>query len=357
MKINVDVKELIEILEITPPNQNIMIVGDHGIGKSRILTEYYTKKNTPVITLFLGQMSDPGDLLGLPTTNENTGKTDFMPPYWFPTNNSPIVLFLDELNRARPEILQSVMDLTLNRKLAGRSLPEGSIIISAVNEGDKYQLTDLDPALVSRFNIYTFRPSVKDWLLWAQKSDIHPEVIRFIENNEIYLDGRIKEDSSDLEKIPDRRAWERVSDLLAQAKYINNTLKKAIAGIVGAEAGNRFFEELNNSKTIKGSDILINFKKSKKILEGKSIKEIILINDSILRFLEIKSETSKTQKQIWIKNAFDYIVWLTSQHHSREAAAHFIESLQKGEYPVASSFLLSEEPKIMEVINEFLQEL
>ena len=30
----------------------------------------------------------------------------------------PIVLFLDELNRARPEILQTVMDLALNRKLA-----------------------------------------------------------------------------------------------------------------------------------------------------------------------------------------------------------------------------------------------
>lgn len=56
-------------------------------------------------TLFLGQMSDPGDLLGLPTKDEATGKTTFMPPYWFPIDDKPIVLFLDELNRARPEIL------------------------------------------------------------------------------------------------------------------------------------------------------------------------------------------------------------------------------------------------------------
>ena len=30
---------------------------------------------------------------------------------------SVVALFLDELNRARPEILQTVMDLALNRKL------------------------------------------------------------------------------------------------------------------------------------------------------------------------------------------------------------------------------------------------
>lgn len=39
-----------------------------------------------------------------------------MPPYWFPVDGKPIVLFLDELNRARPEVLQTIMDLALNRK-------------------------------------------------------------------------------------------------------------------------------------------------------------------------------------------------------------------------------------------------
>ena len=51
------------------------------------------------------------------------------------------------------------MELALNKTLAGKKLPEGSVIVSAVNEGDEYQLTDLDPALVSRFNLYHFAPS------------------------------------------------------------------------------------------------------------------------------------------------------------------------------------------------------
>ena len=123
MRINTE--ELHYILENTPASQNILLMGKHGIGKSEIITAYYESKGMRVVPLFLGQMSDPGDIIGLPTKDEESGKTIFMPAYWFPTDGKPIVLFLDELNRARPEILQVVMDLVLNKKLAGRKLPEG----------------------------------------------------------------------------------------------------------------------------------------------------------------------------------------------------------------------------------------
>ena len=126
MAIAINGKELLTLLEVTPSWQNIMLTGRHGIGKSQILTKYFESAGMTVKTLFLGQMSDPGDLLGLPSKDEATGKTIFMPPYWFPLDGKPIVLFLDELNRARPEILQTVMDLVLNRKLAGRARRKGA---------------------------------------------------------------------------------------------------------------------------------------------------------------------------------------------------------------------------------------
>lgn len=75
----------------------------------------------------------------------------FYPPYWWPApvreaspqENRPVVLFLDERGRARPEILQAVQDLTLNKTLADKPLPPGSIVIAAVNAGEEYQLTEL----------------------------------------------------------------------------------------------------------------------------------------------------------------------------------------------------------------------
>ena len=111
MAVRIDGNLLLQILEETPATQNIMLMGKHGIGKSQILEKFYTAKGCKVVSLFLGQMSDPGDLIGIPHKNEKTGHTEFMPPYWFPTDDMPVVLFLDELNRARPEVLQTIMDL------------------------------------------------------------------------------------------------------------------------------------------------------------------------------------------------------------------------------------------------------
>ena len=242
MAIAINSSELLTVLEVTPSWQNIMLTGRHGIGKSQILTKYYEAKGMMVKTLFLGQMSDPGDLLGLPNKDEATGKTTFMPPYWFPMDGKPIVLFLDELNRARPEILQTVMDLVLNRKLAGRPLPEGSRIISACNDGEEYQLTDLDPALVSRFNIYTFRPSAEEWVLWALRSGLDERVVNFISVNPELLDrsADTKEEQG-LEKDPDRRAWEKVARLLENVSNPQSIHQKIVAGIIGVQATAQLF--------------------------------------------------------------------------------------------------------------------
>ena len=219
MAIRLDAQELHELLRLTPATQNIMLIGRHGIGKSEIITEFYRRQGMKVIAFFLGQMSDPGDLIGLLHKDETSGRSVFLPPYWWPQPNEPIVLFLDELNRARPEILQAVHDLALNKRLAGKQLPAGSMVIAAVNEGDEYQLTELDPALVSRFNLYEFAPTVEEWLVWASNHDVDERVITFIQKHHHHLDGeRVGQEEAmqhaGLVKLPDRRSWVRVSDFI-----------------------------------------------------------------------------------------------------------------------------------------------
>ena len=90
MAITINTGDLKTILETTPSTQNILLVGKHGIGKSEIITRHFEDQGIPVIALFLGQMSDPGDLIGLPNKDEKTGKTEFMPPYWFPMDDQPV---------------------------------------------------------------------------------------------------------------------------------------------------------------------------------------------------------------------------------------------------------------------------
>lgn len=340
--IKVNTTELIRLLDIVPAEQNIMLVGKHGIGKSEILTNYYSQKGMPVVALFLGQMSDPGDLIGIPTKNEKTGKTDFMPPYWFPLDGKPIVLFLDELNRARPEILQTIMDLALNRKLAGKRLPDGSRIISAVNAGNQYQLTDLDPALVSRFNIVNFCPTVQEWLLWAQENDLDRRIIDFIQENPIWLDKEpdAKENAdTGLDKTPDRRGWKRVSDVIKEVPDIGGVVTKVISSIVGVKAASEFLNNVSSKKIVSGKEVLSALEKIKDKLEEYELHPLSVVNDSIYRYLEVEKVSSKN-KETYSKNLEAYFDWLTK--NKKEAAAHFATLYVQKTYPNAVSFIARE---------------
>jgi len=337
--IRVNITELLQVLDISKPEHNLMLVGNHGIGKSEILTDYFANKGMPVVALFLGQMSDPGDLIGIPSKNEVTGKTDFMPPYWFPLDGKPIVLFLDELNRARPEILQTIMDLALNRKLAGRKLPEGSRIIAAVNEGDQYQLTDLDPALVSRFNILTFSPTVQEWLVWAGKENLDCRVIDFIQENSIWLDKipEAKEGAdTGLEKTPDRRAWKRVSDIIRGFDNLGPAFTKAISSIVGQKAASAFLSSVSAKKIVSGREILYKFPSCEQTLGRYELHELSVVNDGIYRFLEVEKIPEKDKSSV-SRNIEAYFDFLTK--NKKEAAAHFANLYVSNTYPNAVGFI------------------
>ena len=290
MSVRIDGNMLLEILEETPATQNIMLMGKHGIGKSQILEKFFIAKGCKVVSLFLGQMSDPGDLIGLPRLDESTGRTDFMLPYWFPVDGKPVVLFLDELNRARPEVLQTVMDLTLNRKLAGKSLPEGSRIISAVNGGNEYQLTDLDPALVSRFNIYEFAPSVEDWINWARRACLDTRIISFIEENPELLDGEESGGEENLERSPDRRSWERLSKVIEKFPELGDLHQPMVSGIVGDRAAASFFDFVNNHK-LPSVKALLNCDDIEALVSNLGFTEFTQLNEAIFRWLQ--SQASK----------------------------------------------------------------
>jgi hypothetical protein len=355
--ISVNITELKQLLEATPASHNIMLVGNHGIGKSEILTEFFKEKDMPVVALFLGQMADPGDLIGLPCKDEATGKTDFMAPYWFPTDGKPVVLFLDELNRARPEILQTIMDLALNRKLAGKKLPEGSRIISAVNAGDQYQLTDLDPALVSRFNIVNFKPTAEEWLLWARKSKLDSRVISFIDENRIWLDRDpdMKEGAdTGLDKTPDRRAWKRVSDIILDRDELKEMDGKIISSIVGPKAASAFIQNAATRRIISGREILAGFDKAKvkDKLADYGIHQLSVVNEGIYRHLEVEKVQQKDEK-LYAENLMSYFEYLTKKR--KEAAAHFANIYVQQTYQNAIAFIATKCPMLVMMLVSYVK--
>ena len=358
MAITINTGDLKTILETTPSTQNILLVGKHGIGKSEIITRHFEDQGIPVIALFLGQMSDPGDLIGLPNKDEATGKTEFMPPYWFPMDDKPVVLFLDEMNRARPEILQSVMDLSLNRKLAGRSLPLGSRVIAAVNDGEEYQLTDLDPALVSRFNVYFFSPTVGEWLFWAKQHDVDPRVITFIEEHPDELEKNLDINKGTFDKTPDRRAWVRVSGLLKSMAITTDTdmnrLAKMITGVVGARSASMFMQSLNQSRMLTAREVLSDFASCQGDLASYTMPQIAIINEGIYQVLELGVDKRATEAVG--RNLVRYIQWMLGNGR-QEAIAHFASFFENATYPNANAFIMMDCREALQLINEMINAL
>lgn len=358
MNDTINTEELMEILKITPPEQNIMLAGNHGIGKSQIITDYFTKKKMKVVALFLGQMSDPGDLIGLPHYDEATGLTTFSPPYWFPIDGKPIVLFLDELNRARPEILQTIMDLALNKKLAGRFLPEGSRIVSAVNAGDEYQLTELDPALVSRFNIYTFRPSAEDWLKWAEKKGFDARILHYIKLKPNRLDtAKHDDDASNLAKTADRRAWEKVNGILKSVPSLKPVHAKILAGVIGESCALDFIatESILEKNKVSGFDILEKGSAVFPRLASYQIYEYSQIVDSIFEFLDRSDLTAVNKKKSFAKNLTAFVEWL-HEHKKYESLAYFTSIYTDSKFENAKRFLQLSCPDLIDTIMRFVKD-
>jgi hypothetical protein len=360
MAIRIDVRELLEVLRLTPPEQNVMLVGKHGLGKSEIIRRFYEQeRRLRVVPFFLGQMSDPGDLIGLMHKEEETGRSVFLPPYWWPVDGRPIVLFLDELNRARPEILQSVHELALNKTLAGKRLPEGSIVVSAVNEGDEYQLTDLDPALVSRFNLYEFAPTVEDWLLWAAENGLDPRVTAFIQQNNQYLDGDEKAGDEDqltahagLVKTPDRRAWVKVSNFVKPLEGIDDLHIKIIAGMVGTSAALMFKKSLARALPVTPEQVLLQLDRYKKRLKNLPLQDLVLLNEQLVLWLNAgRCPPGKEDKAR--ANLLGYMKLLQGAEQ-REAVAHLASLLENPKFEKAMAFAAESLP-VVELLSEYVK--
>ncbi len=334
----VSIKELIHNLDYLPEDRNLLLFGDHGIGKSQIVTQYYEKKGFAVVPLFLGQMSDAGDLTGLPYKKKviladgtETERTDFLPPAWW-DDTRPFCLFLDEINRARPEILNVIMDLVLNKKLGGRALPKGSVIVAAANIGERYAINDLDAALFDRFVPFVFRPTVDEWLGWADENDLDYRVRSFIANNPDYLDGRM--DEKDLENLdplsvtPSRRSWVGVAAALTKIGHSIGPMDwKFISGFIGAAAVSEFATFITTRQVLTPEDVLLgDFNEDvKRRIEGMETVELVRLNDQLKAWLE--KNHGEADRSAAAENLEKYLDFLQENKRS-EAVGHLMAFFQ-----------------------------
>lgn len=232
----------------------VLVRGRHGIGKSTIVYQLADKMGLPVIERRASQMTE-GDLLGLPKLTKNV--TSWCPPEWLATAcNEPVVLFLDEVDRATLEVRQGIFELCDSRKIAGNALHPDTLIFACVNGGEhgsQYQVGEMDPAELDRYTVFDVEPTVEDWLDWAT-GNVAQEVWDFINHNHGHLEH--KGDYEPNKVYPSRRSWERLSKTLVgmgdevESSSATYQIAQAFIGFEGAVAFNNFLKDYDRQVSI-----------------------------------------------------------------------------------------------------------
>ena len=203
----IDNNELLEEVEmhLTHPELNrLMIWGAPGIGKTAILMGVIDKmkQKFPDYRLIVKTLSnETPDNFTLPKYIDIEGQefaTD-VPKTWLPVYKPSGdmkkdrkldekcgrgLLFIDELSRATPQVLNVILPLVNEGIFNGYQLGSGWTIICASNraEDEMSGQANIGNALANRFTQVFYEPTVKSWTQWAKKQNfISPLLITWLE--------------------------------------------------------------------------------------------------------------------------------------------------------------------------------
>lgn len=247
-------------------------------GRTAHVKEWSYDLGIPVVERRLSQMTE-GDIIGLPEMNNISDgqgnswrSTAFRPCDWLiQACQFPVMLFLDERNRALPGVKQAVFQLADSKAFYGHVMHQETRICVAENVGQNYQVEQSDPAEVSRWVTVELEPDVDDWLNWAEDK-VHLATIEFIRANPKLLEHKGTFEAE--KKYADRRSWFKLDQELQRLGLFDadnpnpgNLLYIMSGAFLGPEAGAKFCRFVEQrEREIKATDILADWKKSKKKL-------------------------------------------------------------------------------------------
>lgn len=253
-----DIKTFNNVAPRLPAEIAILIQGPTGIGKSYLVKDIAAGLELPVVDRRLSQMSE-GDMVGLPELVDGT--TRFCPPDWYAQAcREPVVLFMDELNRATPEVIQAAFQIVLDRELNGHKLHPETRVFAAVNVGAEYEVNEMDPALLRRFWSIELEPTHADFIDWAE-GKLAPVIVDFIRQHEEHL--RPTKATEPGKVAPNPASWERLDKSLkhmGEVERPSDVWYPVALGMVGVEAAISLVEFAKNwENEVSAEDVLDNF--------------------------------------------------------------------------------------------------
>lgn len=131
---------------------NIIISGVHGVGKTAKLKEACNQLGKTVKYYSAATLDPYTDLVGIPVPNQEAKTVEYFRPHAI---DKAEVIFFDEINRADPKTLNTIMEIILDHSINGEPLPKLMCVVAAMNPVTADYATDeLDKALLDRFDVF-----------------------------------------------------------------------------------------------------------------------------------------------------------------------------------------------------------
>lgn len=246
----------------------ILLRGGAGIGKSTIVRQVAKELGIRFVDVRLPQM-DRCDFSGLPSVDNDTTHWN-IPSFWPKDMNSSGIMFFDEITASPKDVQVAAYSVILDRMVPNTNyhLPNKWFIVAAGNRTcDRAVATTMSSALANRFMHIDLEPNVEDWRNWAQRNDISPSVVGYINYRPMNL---FKMENENLEAgWPSPRSWEKVSNML---KIFSDTevLQKIVYGLIGPNVGTEFMAFRKISKNFENVEKIMTDPKAEIIIPTKS---------------------------------------------------------------------------------------
>lgn len=204
--INEQVAHLFKILQISRKNspQNVRLIGPHGCGKTELAIQFAARLGLPLLIMDCANLREARDWFGYKTAKDGT-------VYWHESQfvraveTGNHVILLDELNRANPHLLNTLMPLLdarrftyLEEKGDKIAVGPGTVFFASMNEGAGYTGTSaLDRAIRDRF------PRIIEMTYLGEEDEVNLLVRRVGVSEEVatrlvQMANKIRQDASGL---------------------------------------------------------------------------------------------------------------------------------------------------------------
>lgn len=230
-----------------------------------------------------------------------------MPDIW--PRKGPVIVCVDEINRASPDVRNSLFGLVNERvfELTGYRLPDDAVIVATANPptGAYTDVHELDGAMIKRMVHFSVEPDADEWLAhMAQQPEAQTDIGRkalgfFVENRNLL---HVTEEPNPI--LEELQHCNRTGQALIRLANVldGKLLAEAAAGTLGVKAAESFVTYMRkHEEFVRAKDIFTDYAKVQGAVEAmaKAGRQDIFLHtqEDMVRFLG-KHERALTAKQL-----------------------------------------------------------